>query len=113
MKKIIAVLMALLAPASAWASDVTGTQNYLGTITAVAPGYYGHAGINLPSGWSCRGRSVVLLLTSNPRYADILAIMITAQSTHQSVKLHTPAATADYSGFCTIEEASLGDLVVW
>lgn len=95
------------------AADLTGQQSYFGTINAVAPGFYGHTGVELVDGMSCRGRRQVILLTSNPRYADILALLLTAQASRTGVKLYAIAAQPDLGGFCTIGEAALGNFSVW
>lgn len=113
MIKLIVTMSIMCCSAMAPAADLTGQQSYFGTINAVAPGFYGQTGVELLDGMSCRGRRQVILLTSNPRYADILALLLTAQASHLGVKLYAIAAQPDFGGFCTIGEAALGNFSVW
>lgn len=114
MKKILSFLALLLTPAAVWATDLTGTQTYSGMITAVAPGYYGQVGVDLADGWTCHGNRQVILQSSNPRYNEILAVLITAQATQQSVKLYAIPSNATFlNGYCTIDEAAIGNFSAW
>lgn len=113
MIRFIMFIFVICLATMASANDLVGQQSYLGTINAVAPGFYGHTGVELVDGMSCRGRRQVILLTSNPRYSDILAILLTAQASHSSVKFYAIAAQPDLGGFCTIGEAALGNFSVW
>lgn len=113
MKKIASLLALLLTPAAAWSADLTGAQTYSGTISAVVPGYYGQVGVDLADGWTCQGNRQVILQTSNPRYNEIVAVLITAQATQQTVKFYALASNPGQNGYCTIGEAALGNFSAW
>lgn len=101
------------APAIASAADLTGMASYYGPVTAVAPGFYGHVGVEMADGTTCRGRRQLILLTSNPHYTDILSLLLTAQASHANVKFYAPASQQDTAGFCTIGEAAIGNFTPW
>lgn len=81
---------------------------------AVAIGFYGHVGVALPSGQTCHGSRVAVLLTTNAKFKETLSMLIDAQTTKQMVKFYALGATSAIFGqHCVITEASLGDFPLW
>jgi hypothetical protein len=73
----VAMLMALISSsttASAGTIDSVGT--YRGTISSVAYNFISGTGVGLTDGATCNGKSVVILLNSNPQFKDMLAILM-------------------------------------
>ena len=52
-------------------------------------------------------------MTSNARYNEIVAMLMTAHATREHVSFYKLAANSDYYGYCTIDSAALGDLNAW
>ena len=109
----LTLLLAISTSGTAWASDLTGGQDYYGQIPSIAPGYYGYMGVQLQNGSTCNGRAAVSLHPDNSHYNEIVATLLTAQATNANVKLHAIAANVDGNGFCTISEAAIGNFVGW
>jgi hypothetical protein len=100
-------------PNCADAEDIVGVKSYFGVVEAVASGFYGHTGVQLAPGVTCRGQSQVLLLSNHPKYNEIFAMLMTAQATRVSVKFYELYKQQDAYGFCTIGEAALGNFIAW
>lgn len=96
----------------AGAADMAPGQAYYGNISAVAPGFFGHTGVELADG-TCNGKREIILPKDNPNYQAIFALLLTAQSGKVPVTLYGPANGARISGYCTISEAALGRFSVW
>lgn len=110
---VLVAALAVFPVVAAQADDFTGERSYYGTINAVAPGFYGHTGVEMTEGSTCKGRRQLILLTSNPRYNDILALLLTAQASKTSVTLCSIGKNVESNGYCTIGEASLGNFSLW
>lgn len=109
-------LFAILNSVAVRAGDIAGSATYTGPIRGVGIGFFSNVGIGLPSGQTCHGQSVVLLMTSNSRYNEILSAMISAEVTRGNVKLPnlgTQSATISGYSFCMITEGGLGDFPLW
>jgi hypothetical protein len=90
--------------------------NYHGTIQGVAVGFFGNVGVGFPSPTTCAGTPAAVLLTSNPQYNSILALLLTAQATGADVNINTlPSVVQTFGGaaYCIITAASLGEFVYW
>lgn len=70
-------------------------------------------GVGLPSGSTCHGRPVAILLTTNTQYKEILALLLTAASAKQDVKFYQLGSLTSSYGDCVISEASLGSFPLW
>lgn len=117
MKNVVATIGFIVWSSIASAGDISTASTYFGGIQGVGVGFWGHVGVGLPVGQTCHGSQTVVLLTSNPRYKEILTILIAAESTGQSVKMYqlgasnyAPAAGATY---CVVTEAALGNFPIW
>ena len=96
-------------------ADFNG-QSYYGKTEGVGVGFWGHVGVGLPTGTTCRGQERVILLTTNPRYNEIYSILVTAESSGKQVKFYnvtnsiTPTAGTTY---CVIDFVALGNFYGW
>ena len=99
------------------AGTFDGNGDYHGTIQGVAVGFFSNVGVGLTDGATCSGQGVAVLLTSNPQYKDILAVLLAAQSTGSNLRLwYLTGATQTFPGgytYCVINFASLGDFPLW
>lgn len=69
--------------------------------------------MKLAAGCTCRGKSQVILLTSNPRYADVYAALLTAQASGQNVKFYILTDQSPAFNYCSICEMAIGDFKPW
>jgi len=98
------------------AGDITGASTYYGPTQGVAFGLFSNIGVGLPTGQTCHGSPVVVLLTSNPRYTEIVSVLLTAEASHVSVKMYSLGTVMTNFGgtnYCTITEAGLGNFPLW
>src|SRR5882757_3670120 len=118
-KNIIAGLvlaLTTLLPLSVPAGTIDVNGSYHGTIEGVAVGFFGHVGVGLV-GANCNGSSVVVLLTTNPHYKDILSVLLSAQSANADLRLLWLSSQLQDFGsgnvYCVINYASLGNFPLW
>jgi len=118
MKKIICALaMSAALSTTASASWIDSNGNYVGTISSVGVNFFDGIGVGLTDGVTCNGsRPVVYLPYSNPRYKEILAVLVAAQASGQEVRMFrirdTLSPLGNYS-YCTITSASIGGFPLW
>ena len=93
--------------------DLTDPEPYLGKVQSVAVGFYGHTGVGPQDGTTCQGSPIAVLLTSNPKYKEILSLLYVAETTQSAVQFYALAMVRSEfgAGWCVIREASLGRFV--
>ncbi|SRR6266571_1527897 len=114
-ERLAILLAATFLSHNVYAIDLTGTQTYVGKVQSAAVGFYGHIGVGLQDGTTCQGQSVAVLLTTNPKYKEILSLLYVAETTQSDVKFYALASVrSDFGvGYCVIGEASLGRFALW
>ncbi|MBY0444261.1 MAG: hypothetical protein K2Q15_03520 [Burkholderiales bacterium] len=99
------------------AAEISNTNSYYGQIQGVSVGFYTHVAIGFPTGQTCLGSSIAVLLTSNPKYKEILSLFLLSETSKQSVNIFQPSAqTISFPGggtYCVVTEAALGNFTLW
>lgn len=114
MKVLLVSIFLYVISGNCFAANLTGTQTYSGKISSVAIGFYGQVGVSLVSD-TCNGSSVVVLLNDNVKYKEILAGLLTAQTSGSDVKMYAlpQKLTTFGTPYCVITEFSLGAFPLW
>lgn len=116
MKKYLSALALILNSLVSQAGDIATASTYFGPTQGIAIGFFGHVGVGLPVGQTCHGLNVVLLLTTNAQYKDMLSTLLAAEAAKQSVDLYqlgAQTATFGSTAWCVITGVSLGDFPIW
>lgn len=118
-RKLCALLATGFFMLSANAGTIDSVGTYRGTIDGVGIGFFAGVGVGLTGGATCNGKSVVILLFSNPQYKDLLAVLLSAEASGKNVRMYrlldnieTYYNTSTYA-YCVITAASLGDFPLW
>jgi hypothetical protein len=117
MKKLFLALWLAGSCVAAHAADIATVGNYAGPIQGVALGFFSSVGVGLPSGQTCHGKNVVVLLTTHPRYKEILAAMLAAEAGNRNVRFNQIGGVVETFSpgytYCVIGEAAIGDFPLW
>ena len=116
MKKVVFVYFGILMSFNVVAADLTGTDTYYGKINSVSVGFFSNVGVALQDGTTCNGQKVAVLLTTNPKYKEILSLLLTAETSQKEVHFYRVASNLSQFGtppYCVINEAALGKFPLW
>jgi hypothetical protein len=112
---LAASLLGVVGSAEAGTFNSTGT--YSGTISGVAVNFWSGVGVGLTGGATCNGHTEVILLYTDPHCKDMLAVLMTAETTGKNVRMYALTGTIQtyYTNYayCVITAVSLGDFSAW
>lgn len=114
MKSLFLIFLFAFFSSQSIAGNIDSSGKYVGKIKSVAIGHWGHVGVQLDNGVVCNGKKVVLLRTDEPLFDAYYSLLLTAQTTSQSVEINRITSSDNHHlGYCTIKYIALGDLSEW